>query len=182
MVFAPTPRPRRPRHAFPASLAPGPEIRPPQTYWPTLKPRGRRFDSFRVRESDFTILVCDDEPHIRQIVAQKLAGVGFKVHEAKNGRQALEAITGPTALRPNLIISDFQMPELNGMELCTLLKITPGADTTPVLMLTARGYVLSKDDLSKTNIREVIAKPFGVRQLLDRVRAMLGFDQPAKAA
>ncbi|MFA6045072.1 MAG: response regulator [Phycisphaerales bacterium] len=127
-----------------------------------------------MNSSDFTILVCDDETHIRQMVAQKLAAAGFTVREAKNGRQALEAVTGPEQLRPSLVISDFQMPELNGMELCTLLKTTPATLDTPVLMLTARGYVLSRDDLSKTNIREVIAKPFGVRQLLERVRAILG--------
>lgn len=116
------------------------------------------------------------------MIAMKLAGAGFHVREAKNGQQGLDAVAGPEQLRPHLIISDFQMPELNGMEMCTLLKTTPGAESTPVLMLTARGYVLSKEDLSKTNIREVIPKPFGVRQLLDRVRAMLGIEQAAKAA
>ncbi|MBI1189529.1 MAG: response regulator [Tepidisphaera sp.] len=135
-----------------------------------------------MREPDFTILVCDDETHIRQIVAMKLASAGFKVREAKNGRQALYAVIGPDQLRPHLVISDFQMPELNGMELCTQLKAFPGTEQTPVLMLTARGYVLSSDDLAKTNIREVIPKPFGVRQLLDRVRALLNIEQPAKAA
>ena len=134
--------------------------------------------------SDYTILVCDDETHIRQIVAQKLAATGFKVREAKNGQQAMDAVTGPEQLRPSLVISDFQMPELNGLEMCTLLKSTPGTENTPVLMLTARGYVLSKDDLARTNIREVIAKPFGVRQLLERVLAIVGAGdkQHAKAA
>ncbi len=121
-----------------------------------------------------TILICDDEIHIRQIVAQKLAAFGFRVREARNGREALDAILGPEQLRPRLIISDFQMPEVNGLDLCKQLKLTHGLETTPVLMLTGRGYVLSADDLALTNIQEVIPKPFGVRQLVERVRALVG--------
>lgn len=142
------------------------------------------FDGCDVNASEYTILVCDDEPHIRQIIAHKLSTAGFIVREAKNGRQALDAIIGPEQLRPSLVISDFQMPELNGLELCALLKTTLATANTPVLMLTARGYVISHDDLAKTNILDVIPKPFGVRQLLDRVRLMLGVqgERPKAAA
>lgn len=121
------------------------------------------------------ILVCDDEPHIRQIVAQKLTGAGFTVREARNGSEGLEAVKRD-GFAPDLIISDFQMPVLSGLEMCQALKLLPQTASTPALMLTARGYILSDEELAKTNIRQVIPKPFGVKMLLDRVTSILGSD------
>ncbi len=121
------------------------------------------------------ILVCDDEAHIRHIIAHKLRAVGFNVAEARDGGEA-KALLDPGAkepLRPNLIITDYQMPQLTGLELCMLLKARPDTAKTPVLMLTARGYSLSKEDLAQTNIRQVISKPFGVKMLLERVAQVL---------
>ena len=121
------------------------------------------------------ILVCDDEAHIRHIIAHKLRAVGFNVAEARDGGEA-KALLDPSAkepLRPNLIITDFQMPQVTGLELCMLLKTRPDTAKTPVLMLTARGYTLTKEDLARTNIQQVISKPFGVKLLLERVVSVL---------
>jgi DNA-binding response OmpR family regulator len=126
------------------------------------------------------ILVCDDEAHIRHIIAHKLRSVGFNVAEARNGEEAL-ALLSPSAkepVRPNLVITDFQMPMLTGLELCKTLKVRKETAKTPVLMLTARGYVLTDEELSQTNIRQVISKPFGVRQLLERVVELLKAECP----
>ena len=122
-----------------------------------------------------TILVCDDEPHIRQIISHKLRSAGFTVVEARNGQEALALLDGgpATPLRPNLIITDLQMPLITGLELCQVARQRAGTSTTPVLMLTARGYVRTDEDLGRTNIRQVISKPFGVRQLLERVVKLL---------
>lgn len=117
------------------------------------------------------ILVCDDEAHIRQIIAHKLRGSGYEVVEASDGQEALEAAS---ARAPQLVITDFQMPRMSGVEMCKALKTTEGTSATPVLMLTARGYVLGEVDLAGTNICHVIGKPFGVRQLLDRVVQIVG--------
>lgn len=121
------------------------------------------------------ILVCDDEPHIRQIVAQKLTASGFTVREARNGREGLDAVKRD-GFAPDLIISDFQMPVLSGLEMCQAFKVLPQTASTPALMLTARGYILSEEELAKTNIRQVIPKPFGVKMLLDRVNSILSTD------
>jgi two-component system phosphate regulon response regulator PhoB len=121
------------------------------------------------------ILVCDDEAHIRHIIAHKLRAVGFNVAEARDGAEA-KALLDPGAkepLRPNLIITDYQMPQVTGLELCMFLKARPDTAKTPVLMLTARGYSLSKEDLAQTNIQQVISKPFGVKLLLERVAQVL---------
>lgn len=118
-----------------------------------------------------SILVCDDEAHIRHIVAHKLTSAGYVVREARNGQEGLDVVAD--GFRPDLVISDFQMPILSGLEMCQRLKQLPGTETTPVLMLTARGYILPEAELAQTNIRHVIDKPFGVRQLLERVVGVL---------
>jgi DNA-binding response OmpR family regulator len=121
-----------------------------------------------------TILVCDDEAHIRHIIAYKLRGAGFGVLEAKNGHDAMTMLADPSVPTPSIVITDFQMPIVSGVELAKFLKRTPATSDTPVLMLTARGYVLTDEDLVSTNIRQVISKPFGVKQLLDRILHILG--------
>jgi DNA-binding response OmpR family regulator len=121
------------------------------------------------------ILVCDDEAHIREIITRKLVMAGFNVAEARNGQEALALLDpGPQpGFRPDLVITDLQMPMITGLELCQVLRRRSDTAHVPALMLTARGYILSPDDLVQTNIRQVISKPFGVRQLLDRVVAIL---------
>ena len=121
------------------------------------------------------ILVCDDEAHIREIIARKLNSAGFNVQEARNGQEALALLDpGPQpGFRPDLVITDLQMPMITGLELCQVLRKRADTAHVPALMLTARGYILSPEDLAQTNIRQVISKPFGVRQLLERVVAIL---------
>lgn len=126
-----------------------------------------------------TVVVCDDESHIRHIVAAKLKELGLAVLEARDGVQGLELAT---ANRPVLVITDLQMPGGSGMDLAQALKAHDATKSTPVLMLTARGYILSKDELEKTNIVEVIAKPFGVRQLMERVKHVLSGKAPENLA
>ncbi len=128
-----------------------------------------------------TILICDDEPHIRHVVSAKLRSGGFEVYEARNGREGLvllglaPAMAGqlaPATISPSLIITDLQMPQVSGLELAQ--SVREAGLRVPVVMLTARGYILSSEQLEATGIREVIAKPFGVRALMDRVHAILG--------
>lgn len=117
-----------------------------------------------------TVVICDDEAHIRHIVAAKLRETGFTVVEARDGVQGLELAISS---QPVLVITDLQMPGGSGLDLAQALKTNPATCNTPVLMLTARGYILNAEELKKTNIVEVIAKPFGVRQLLERVKEVL---------
>ncbi len=126
-----------------------------------------------------TILVCDDEAHIRHIVAAKLRETGFTVVEARDGVQGAELAK---AHAPALIITDLQMPGGSGLDMAMALKLRPETASTPLLMLTARGYILDSAQLATTNIVEVIAKPFGVRQLLERVKHVLDGRAPAQAA
>jgi DNA-binding response OmpR family regulator len=120
------------------------------------------------------ILVCDDEAPIRQVIAHKLRASGFQVREARDGQEGLDALRAPNAEPPILIITDFQMPAVSGLELCRQARAEARTAATPALMLTARGYILTKEELAQTNIREVISKPFGLRLLLERVLAIVG--------
>lgn len=125
-----------------------------------------------------TALVVDDEQHIVHVVALKLRNAGLEVLTAADGEQAYE-IASKTP--PDIVITDLQMPYMNGLELCQKLRANPGTSHVPALMLTARGHALSKEDLASTNIAEVLAKPFSPREILSRVEAILG-NGAAKAA
>lgn len=121
-----------------------------------------------------TVLIADDEPHIRHLVGTKLKMAGFTVLVASNGQDCLELAR---QYRPDLIVTDYQMPLLSGFEMSEALA--EGQDTAeiPVILLTARGHKLSEDDLASTSIRMVVDKPFGPTDLINRVKGML--DQAA---
>lgn len=117
------------------------------------------------------ILVVDDEAHILHVVRLKLVKAGFDVITAEDGEEALEAAL---AQLPDLIITDYQMPFMSGLELCRELKQHESTSATPALMLTARGYSLGSDVLEETNIRSVMSKPFSPREILARVCELVG--------
>jgi CheY-like chemotaxis protein len=116
------------------------------------------------------ILVVDDETHILNVVAIKLQNAGYRVATAEDG---LEAYEMARQLRPDLVITDYQMPALSGVELCARLREEPGLRDVPVIMLTARGFAISPRESTATNIRRVIEKPFSPREVLAEVNAQL---------
>ena len=117
-----------------------------------------------------TIIVADDEPPIRLVVSEKLRTAGYTVFEARDGDEALELILKH---RPVAVITDLQMPYMNGLELATRLSAEPCTSSIPLLLLTARGHILSEEQISRTNIKKVMSKPFGVRDLLLYVQTQL---------
>lgn len=123
-----------------------------------------------------TILVCDDEPHIVHVVAAKLRNDGFEVLTAADGEEAFEVARQN---RPNLLITDYQMPFLSGLELCAKLRGDPATRDIPVIMLSARGFALADEDLKETNIRKVLPKPFSPREILRTAREILDGDAAA---
>jgi len=124
------------------------------------------------------ILVCDDEAPMRHIVASKLQELGFEVMEGRDGQEGLELAQKRT---PRLVVTDFQMPRMSGLEMSQNLKAAPATSQTPVIMLTARGYVLTPEQLASTGIVHLMPKPFGVRQLMSRVQQVLGLPPTAGA-
>ena len=117
-----------------------------------------------------TILVADDESHIVNVVSLKLRNAGFRVLTAADGQEALE-VAG--AEKPDLLITDYHMPRLSGIELCRRLKQDPRTASIPAIMLTARGYHLEEQDHSDHGIMEMMSKPFSPRHLLATVNQVL---------
>lgn len=117
------------------------------------------------------ILIADDEAHVTHVVSAKLRRAGYEVHVAADGEAALrEAVE----FAPDLMITDLQMPYLSGFEVALRLKAEAATQNMPVILLTARGYVLDPAELSLTNIRLVMAKPFSATSLLEAVQEALG--------
>ena len=126
------------------------------------------------QEDSPLILVVDDESHILHVVSLKLRNAGFEVITAQDGEEGYEAAIQH---RPSLIITDYQMPYLTGLELCRKLKTEQATTDTPALMLTARGFSLGDEDLAQTNIASVLSKPFSPREVLDRVHELVNTDE-----
>ena len=124
-----------------------------------------------------TVLVVDDDPHIRHMLDFKLGRAGFTVMTTSNARDAFELARRH---HPEVIVTDYQMPGGNGLELCERLKKTPETAAIPVLMLTARGYKVAPDDLATTNIKGLISKPFSPRDLIARIQELGGGSTPAE--
>ncbi len=121
-------------------------------------------------EQSKVILVVDDEAHILNVVSLKLRNAGYQVVTAQDGDEAFELAL---QCRPALVITDYQMPIMTGLELCAKLAEHPSTSHVPALMLTARGFALSEDDLSKANIVDLLSKPFSPREVLGRVQELI---------
>jgi CheY-like chemotaxis protein len=117
-----------------------------------------------------TILIADDELYLTQILAFNIEKTGAKVIVAKNG-QELCALAEQH--KPDLIVSDYQMPIIDGLKACIQLRLTPATANIPVIMLTARGHKLSSEELAQTNIRLVVPKPFSAKDLIAKIREIL---------
>jgi CheY-like chemotaxis protein len=120
--------------------------------------------------SEKTILVADDESHILHVVSLKLRNAGFRVLTARDGQEALEMAQQS---HPDLLITDYHMPQLSGLELCQRLKQDAGTCNIPAIMLTARGYHLEPTDTEQSGILRMLSKPFSPRQLLTTVNEVL---------
>ncbi|UCD27952.1 MAG: response regulator [Planctomycetota bacterium] len=110
-----------------------------------------------------TILVADDETHILNVLTLKLQNAGFEVIAAEDGADAYELARSH---KPDLIITDYQMPMLSGVELCCKLRSDAQTRDIPAILLTARGFKISENDMKLGNIKHVISKPFSPREIL----------------
>ena len=120
--------------------------------------------------SEKTILVADDETHILHVVSLKLRNAGFNVITARDGQEALEMAQQK---HPDLLITDYHMPQLSGLELCQRLKQDQQTRDIPAIMLTARGYHLEPHDTEESGILRMLSKPFSPRHLLSTVNEVL---------
>jgi CheY-like chemotaxis protein len=123
-----------------------------------------------MNDMEKTILVADDESHILHVVSLKLRHAGFRVVTARDGQEALELAVQEL---PDLLITDYHMPQLSGLELCQKLKQDPRTRDIPAIMLTARGYHLEPHDTEQSGVLRMLSKPFSPRALLATVNEVL---------
>ncbi len=120
-----------------------------------------------MNEAPARILVVDDEPSITEFVGYNLKKEGYEVEIAENGDQALEAAAARTF---DLVVLDVMLPGMDGYEVCRRLRAT---SSVPVLFLSARDTELDKVVGLEIGGDDYLAKPFGVRELTARVKALL---------
>ena len=118
------------------------------------------------------ILLVDDEPHILRAAEIKLTRSGFTVRCAADGQQGGEMILQQ---KPDLLITDLQMPRMDGLELARHVRENPATADLPILMLTARGLEASLGEhAARLNVLTVLPKPFSPRELVLCVENALG--------
>ena len=126
-----------------------------------------------------TILAVDDEAHILHVVSLKLQNAGFTVITANDAEEAIESAATAAI---DLLITDFQMPGMSGLDLARKLHSEPGRKNLPAMLLTAHGLALEQVELAQCGITVCLSKPFSPRDLLERVHALLEKSEPAPAA
>jgi len=120
------------------------------------------------------ILLCDDEPHILRAAEFKFKRAGYEVHTASDGEEGWQQVL---AIEPDIVVTDCQMPRLSGLGLAERIKQHPQIADLPVIMLSAKGFELSPEELREQfGIRCLLAKPFSPRDLFARVEAVLAGD------
>jgi two-component system OmpR family response regulator len=117
------------------------------------------------------VLVVDDEEHITEMLAMGLSFNGFEVERAASGRAALDAID---RRRPDLVVLDVMLPDLDGFEVARRLRRSEGAGThVPVIFLTARDRTQDKVEGLRLGSDDYVTKPFSIEELIERVKAVL---------
>ncbi|MBX3390028.1 MAG: response regulator [Phycisphaeraceae bacterium] len=111
-----------------------------------------------------TLLIVDDEACITFMLASRFRELGYEVVTAGNGDEAMNIVRS-MPVPPTAVISDFQMPQRDGLQLARELRSEPRTASVPVIMLTARGHRLSPRELQETGIQHVMPKPFSAREL-----------------
>jgi CheY-like chemotaxis protein len=120
--------------------------------------------------SEKKVLVVDDEIHIIHVVAIKLRSNGFEVITASNGAQAYELACSEN---PDLIVTDFQMPVMDGFELVKKLRQNEQTKDIPVIMLTARSFSIEQEQKEQLKISDCLGKPFSPKELLKKIEDIL---------
>lgn len=116
------------------------------------------------------ILVIEDEADIRQVLDYNLKSAGHEVVEASRGADGLRLLR---EREPDLVLLDLMLPDMPGTEVCRSIKDNPATRTLPVVMLTARGEEIDRVVGFEIGADDYITKPFGMNELLARVRANL---------
>lgn len=118
------------------------------------------------------ILLCDDEPHILRAAEFKFKRAGYEVFTAADGEEGWQTLCERV---PDVVVTDCQMPRVNGLELAERIKNDPATAGIPVIMLSGKGFELSAAEIRRDyGIVALLPKPFSPRDLFARVETLLG--------
>ena len=117
------------------------------------------------------VIVIDDEPFILMMIADKLKTAKIDVITLRESKNALAIIKNE---KPSLIILDWMMPELSGIDLCNMIKNDPEIASIPVFMLTAKGQDADEQLGLQCGVERYITKPFSPKSLLEMVKESIG--------
>ena len=123
-----------------------------------------------------SILIADDEPNQLELMDFNLTNAGFSIIKASNGIHALELIENHS---PDLIILDWMMPKMSGIDVCRTLRSRPETKQIPIIILSARSEDSDKSLGLDTGADDYISKPFSPKELISRVKALLRRARPA---
>jgi len=116
------------------------------------------------------VLVVDDEIHIVYVAAIKLRNNGYEVVTATNGAEAFELAC---AEKPDIIVTDFQMPVMTGLELVAKIRQSEEIKDVPVILLTARNFAIEDKQKQDLQISGCLSKPFSPKELLENIEDIL---------
>ena len=122
------------------------------------------------------VLVVEDEPAQREVLAYNLEAEGFDVSRAENGEEALMLVDEDM---PDIIVLDWMMPNLSGIEVCRRLKMRSETRGIPVIMLSARSEEVDRVRGLETGADDYVVKPYSVIELMARVRSQLRRVRPS---
>jgi len=121
------------------------------------------------------VLIVEDEPAQREILAYNLEAEGFDIARAENGEEALLLVAEAT---PDLIILDWMLPNVSGIEVCRQLKTRAETKAIPIIMLSARSEEVDKVRGLETGADDYVVKPYSVAEMMARVRTQLRRSRP----
>jgi DNA-binding response OmpR family regulator len=123
------------------------------------------------------ILVVDDEPDAVELVEFNLTAAGYDIMSATDGKEALRKAR---AAAPDLIVLDVMMPQVDGLEVCKILRRDPTTSAIPILMLTAKASEIDRVLGLELGADDYVTKPFSPRELVLRIKGLLRRKQPAE--
>ncbi len=118
---------------------------------------------------ELQVLIADDEPHITRALSFVLQKEGFSIDVAINGEETLQKIREK---RPRVAFLDIVMPKMTGLELCRAIKTDPEIKDTYIIILTAKGQELDRQNCMSAGADEYMTKPFSPKEVLARVRTL----------
>lgn len=122
------------------------------------------------------ILVADDEQYMHRLLQHHLTRAGYEIVTARNGREAVEKAGNE---RPQLIIMDVMMAELDGLSALKQLKQMESTRKIPVIMMTASAHMVTQEESASSGAAAFFTKPFSPTQLLLEIKRLLGETAPA---